>query len=191
MTEPFRILGVAGSLRLKSFNRALLRVAVETAPAGIVFDVFDLAPIPLYNEDVRTAGEPAAVADFKRRIAAAHAVLIATPEYNYSMPGVLKNAFDWVSRPPAESPMRGKPVAIMGASNGGFGTVRSQIALRSLLHALGSVAMPRPELMALRAAELVDAEGNVSDAATRESVGKVVVALQVWAAHFAAPSPPR
>ena len=115
------------------------------------------------------------------------AVLIATPEYNYSMPGVLKNAFDWVSRPPAESPMRGKPVAIMGASNGGFGTVRSQIAVRSLLHALGSVTMPRPELMVSRAAELVDAEGNVSDAATRESVGKVVIALQAWAARFATP----
>jgi chromate reductase len=182
---PIRVLGIAGSLRVKSFNRGLLRAAAELAPPGVAVTIADLAPIPLYNEDVRTAGEPAAVTELKRRIAECDALLIATAEYNYSLPGVLKNTFDWVSRPPATSPFRGKPAAIMGASTGAFGTVRAQMALRLLLSAVGCFAMPRPELMVSMSHEHFDADSNLVDAERRESVRKVLEALVTWTAHFA------
>jgi chromate reductase len=180
MAEPLRILGIAGSLRRASFNRGLLRAAVELAPPGVVIDTFDIAPIPLYNEDVRAQGDPEPVAEFRRRIAAAHALLIAAPENNYGVPGVLKNAIDWASRPP-DQPLRQKPVAIMGASNGGFGTVRGQAALRVVLHAVEAFTMLKPELMVSRAQDLTDPDGTLTDPATREKVKAHVEALAAWA----------
>ncbi|MBU1878089.1 MAG: NAD(P)H-dependent oxidoreductase, partial [Chloroflexi bacterium] len=114
--DTLQVLGIAGSLRQGSYNRALLRAAQELAPAGMTITVLDLAPIPLYNADVQALGDPAPVVALKTAIRLADALLIATPEYNYSIPGVLKNAIDWASRPPAESPLRGKPLGIMGAS---------------------------------------------------------------------------
>src|SRR4051794_12733755 len=116
--EKLHLLAFAGSLRRRSFNRGLIRAAVEVVPAGIEIETFDLAPIPLYNGDVEEQGLPQPVADFKDKIRAADALLIATPEYNYSIPGVLKNAIDWASRPPTPSPLQRKPVALMGASAG-------------------------------------------------------------------------
>jgi chromate reductase len=185
MPEPLRILGIAGSLRRASFNRGLLRAAVEQTPAGVVIETFDLAPIPLYNEDVRAQGYPEPVAEFRRRIAAAQALLIATPENNYGVPGVLKNAIDWASRPP-DQPLRQKPTAIMGASNGGFGTVRGQAALRVVLHAVEAYTMPRPELMVSRAQNLTDPDGNLTDPETRAKVKAHVDALVAWAKRLGA-----
>ena len=124
----FQILGIAGSLRLASYNRGLIRAAQQVAPDGVEIAAFDLLPIPLYNADVEAEGAPAPVRDLKERIRAADALLIATPEYNYSIPGVQKNAIDWASRPPQDSPLRHKPIGLMGASPGGFGTVRSQLS---------------------------------------------------------------
>ena len=120
MSLPIRVLGFAGSLRQGSYNRAALRAAGQPMPAGGVLETFDLAPIPLYNGDVEAQGFPPAVQEFKAAIRAADALLIVTPEYNYSLPGVLKNAIDWASRPPQDSPLSGKPIAIMGASMGGL-----------------------------------------------------------------------
>ena len=146
------ILGFAGSLRQDSYNRALLRAARELAPEGMIVDVFDLAPIPLYNADVEAQGDPDPVAAFKRAIQQADAVLIATPEYNHGVPGVTKNAIDWASRPPRNAVLSGKPVGIMGASPGITGTARGQSQLRQAFEFTNSYAMPQPELLVFRGA---------------------------------------
>lgn len=131
MASAVHILGFSGSLRKGSFNTAFLRVASQLLPPDVTLETFDLAPIPLYNGDVEAAGFPEAVVRFKQRIAAADALLIATPEYNYSIPGVLKNAIDWASRPPKDSPLNGKPVAFMGLVGSLEPPVRSTICARS------------------------------------------------------------
>ncbi|MGI9415489.1 MAG: NADPH-dependent FMN reductase, partial [Hyphomicrobiales bacterium] len=131
MADTYKILGIAGSLREKSFNRALLAAARDMAPDGMTIEIGDISAIPLYNEDVRTAGFPDAAMEFGRRISEADGVLIATPEYNYSVPGVLKNAIDWASRLP-DQPFKDKPVAIMGAAAGRLGTARAQYHLRQV-----------------------------------------------------------
>ena len=124
------VLGFAGSLRKGSFNRMLLRSAVELAPPGMTIDTFELDLIPLYNGDVEAQGNPEPVAEWKEAIHRADAILVVTPEYNYGVPGVLKNAIDWASRPPGKSVLNGKPAALMGASTGAFGSVRAQLQLR-------------------------------------------------------------
>src|ERR1700751_5957025 len=123
--EVVKVLGMSGSLRRGSYNTAALRAASELLPEGMTLDIADLAPLPLYNDDVRLAGFPPPVQAFRDRIAAADALLFVTPASNYSIPGVLKNAFDWASRPP-DQPFDGKPIAIMGASPGLLGTARAQ-----------------------------------------------------------------
>jgi chromate reductase len=130
VADPISVLGFAGSLRARSYNRAALRAAVELAPAGMSIESFDLAPIPLYNEDVKQQGFPPAVQDFRDKIRAADALLIVTPEYNHSIPGVLKNALDWASRPAGKSALSGTPVAVIGASTGMFGGVWAQAETR-------------------------------------------------------------
>src|SRR5262245_65082316 len=125
-----RVLGVAGSLRLGSLNRALLRAAVARAPEGMAIETFDLIDVPLYNGDVEAAGDPPGVAAFKDAIRAADAVLFVTPEYNHGVPGVMKNAVDWASRPARDAALNGKPVGIIGASPGQVGTARGQSQLR-------------------------------------------------------------
>src|SRR5579862_3916795 len=161
-----RILGVAGSLRRGTFNAAALRAAQDLAPTGMTIEIFDLAPIPMYNDDVRLEGYPPPVADFRARIKAADGLLLATPEYNYSTSGVLKNAIDWASRPP-EQPFEGKPIAIMGASPGALGTARAQGHLRHMFIFLDGLLMNRPEVMVNGAAGKFDAEGKLTDQATR------------------------
>lgn len=180
-TPPFVILGIAGSLRRASFNRALLRVAVAEVPPGVVIETFDLAPIPLFNQDVLDAGAPEPVRAFKERLRAADALLIATPEYNYGVPGVLKNAIDWSSRPPRESAIRGKPTAIMGASPGRFGTVRSQHALRQVLMGCVTPVLLNPQVLVDRADQKFDAAGNLTDDEVRGFVRGLVAALVDWA----------
>lgn len=184
MADPssIRVLGIAGSLRRASFNAAALRAAQELAPAGMTIDIYDrLGDIPLYNEDSR--GEqafPPAVQDLRARIKAADALLIATPEYNYSVPGVLKNAIDWVSRPP-EQPFDRKPIAIMGASPGALGTARAQYHLRQVFIFLNGLVMNRPEVMISQASTRFDAEGRLTDEKTREFLQAFLVGLKDWA----------
>jgi chromate reductase len=174
-----RILGIAGSLRRGSFNAATLRVAQELAPAGMTIEHFDIAPIPLYNEDVRQQGFPPPVEDLRARIKAADGLLIVTPEYNYSIPGVLKNAIDWASRPP-EQPFDGKPIGIMGASGGALGTARAQYHLRQCFVFLNGLIMNRPEVMIAAASGKFDAEGKLTDQVTREFVTAHLTAFKAW-----------
>jgi len=174
-----RILGIAGSLRRGSFNAATLRTAQELAPAGMTIDIFDIAPIPLYNEDVRQQGFPAPVEDLRARIKAADGLLIVTPEYNYSIPGVLKNAIDWASRPP-EQPFDGKPIGVMGASMGTHGTSRAQYHLRQCFIFLNGLVMTIPEVMIPQAQNKFAADGTLNDQATRDFITAHLAALKAW-----------
>jgi len=174
-----KILGIAGSLRRGSFNAAALRAAQELAPAGMTIDIFDIAPIPLYNEDVKVQGFPPVVTDLRARIKAADGLLLATPEYNYSTSGVLKNAIDWASRPP-EQPFDGKPIALMGASGGALGTARAQYHLRQMFIFLNAHVLNRPEVMIGGATSKFDAEGKLTDQATRDFLGTMLTAFKAW-----------
>jgi chromate reductase, NAD(P)H dehydrogenase (quinone) len=180
MTKDVHALGFAGSLRKDSYNAALLRAAEELLPEGMSLEIFDLAPIPLYNGDVEAEGTPEPVLRFKERIAAADAILIATPEYCFSFPGVLKNAIDWASRMPGQSPLIGKPVAIMGASIGPWGTVRAQLHLRQVLVYNNMYAVNKPDVIIPRAQEKFDAQGRLTDEPTRDLVRQLLAALADW-----------
>jgi chromate reductase len=171
-STTLRVLGVCGSLRKDSFNRRLLRAAEELAPAGMVLTHFEgLREVPPYDEDVESAGFPPPVARLQQAIREADALLIATPEYNYGVPGVLKNAIDWASRPARNSALNGKPTAIMGASPAQTGTARAQLALRQSFVFTDSWVMPQPEVMVSRAAEKFDGNGRLVDEATRRFLG--------------------
>ena len=174
-----RVLGVAGSLRQGSYNQGLLRAAQELAPERLALESFDLSPIPLYNADVERVGFPPSVRELREKIRTADAVLIATPEYNYSVPGVLKNAIDWASRPP-DQPFAGKPVAIVGATPGGFGTTRAQHHLRQSFVFLDARVLSRPEVLIAGAAAKFDAGGRLVDETTRKFLGELLVALEGW-----------
>jgi chromate reductase len=178
--RPLRILGFAGSLRAASYNKMLLRAAVELAPAGMEIEIFDIGEIPLFNEDVEAAGTPPAVEAFRDAIRRADALLIATPEYNHGVPGVLKNAIDWASRPPRKSPLAGKPAALFGASPGMTGTARAQTQLRASFVFTDTPALPQPEVLVFRAPEKFDADGRLTDEPTRVFVGRLLVALADW-----------
>lgn len=179
--RPLRILGFAGSLRAASYNKMLLRAAVELAPAGMEIEIFDIGEIPLFNEDVEAAGTPPAVEAFREAIRRADALLIATPEYNHGVPGVLKNAIDWASRPPRKSVLAGKPTALFGASPGTTGTARAQTQLRASFVFTDTPALPQPEVLVFRAHEKFDADGRLTDEPTRAFVGRLLVALADWA----------
>lgn len=184
MTEPVSVLGFAGSLRKASLNRALLRAAVKLAPAGMTIEIFDLAAVPLYNGDVEAAGDPDGVVAFKKAIRAADAVLIVTPEYNHGVPGVMKNAVDWASRPARDAALNGKPVGLIGASPGQTGTARGQSQLRQAFEFTNSFCMPQPELLVFRALEKFDAAGELTDEKTAEYLAKYLTAFRDWALRF-------
>ena len=175
-----RIVGISGSLRRGSFNTAALRAAQELAPAGMSIEAANIATIPLYNEDVKQQGFPPPVEDLRRRIKAADGLLIVTPEYNYSIPGVLKNAIDWVSRPP-DQPFDGKPIAIMGASPSALGTARAQYQLRQCFIFLNGHVLNRPEVMINMASGKFDAEGKLTDQPTRDFIAAMLTAFKAWA----------
>jgi chromate reductase len=177
---PLTFLGIAGSLRRGSYNRGLIRAAVEVAPEGTTVVPFDLSDLPMFNADIEAEGDPAAVAAFKRAISAADALLIATPEYNHCVPGLLKNAIGWASRPARRSVLTGKPVAIMGATPGSGGTARAQAHLRDGLAYTNGYVLPVPEVLVPLAAAKFDAEGNLTDAETREAVRDLLVSLAAW-----------
>ncbi|HKZ73484.1 MAG TPA: NAD(P)H-dependent oxidoreductase [Steroidobacteraceae bacterium] len=176
MADTFTILGIAGSLRAASYNKAALRAAVEVAPQGVRIDTFDIADIPGFNQD-KEREPPAKVAELKQRIRAADAVLFVTPEYNYSIPGVLKNAIDWASRPYGDSAWTGKPAAVMGASVGMLGSARAQYHLRQCCVFLDMPAVNQPEVMIANAARRFDANGRLTDETTRALIGQLIAAL--------------
>src|SRR5258708_1896666 len=186
--DILRVLGFAGSLRRGSLNRGLLRAAQEVAPPGMTIEPYDLGTIPLYNYDLEAGGDPPPVAEFKEAIRRAQALLISTPEYQQGIPGVLKNALDWASRPAGRSAMQGKPVAIMGASPGFTGTARAQTQLRQALTYTRNLVVLQPEVLVCRAHEKFDSEGHLTDARTREFVRKLLDEL--WAlARLLSPRP--
>ena len=169
-----RIVGLSGSLRRHSFNSGLLRAAAEAMPEGAVLEIGSIAEIPLYDGDVEAEGIPAPVAALKDKIAAADGLLLVSPEYNNSIPGVFKNAIDWLSRPSSDIAriFRGKPVALIGASPGNFGTILSQTAWLPVLRTLGAEHWAEGRLMVSRAGDLFDGEGNLVDDGVREKLAK-------------------
>jgi chromate reductase len=170
------VLGLSGSLRQKSFNSALLRAAIALVPPGMTITPGSFAPFPLYNADVQAKGFPEPVQTLAKQIRDADAVLIVSPEYNYSIPGGLKNAIDWVSRVDKQ-PFDGKLIAIMGASPGRIGTARMQYHLRQSFVFLNSIVLNRPEVMVANATAMFDDQGNLTDEATRKLVGDLLKAL--------------
>jgi chromate reductase len=183
--SSYRVLGMAGSLRAGSYNRGLISAAQELAPPGMQILVFDrLGDLPHYNFDLEQAAEPEPVAALRAAIREADALLIATPEYNYSVPGVLKNAIDWASRPAGRSVLNRKPAAIMGASGGGSGTARAQLALRQSFVFTETLALLKPEVLVTHAADKFDVQGRLTDEPTRERVRKLLEALAEWIARL-------
>ncbi len=174
-----RIVAISGSLRKGSFNTAALRAAKELAPGGMTIEIDDISAVPLYNEDVRAQGFPAVVADLRQRVKEADGVLLASPEYNYSVSGVLKNTIDWISRPP-EQPFDGKPIALIGASGGVLGTARAQYHLRQSFIFMNGFVMNRPEVMIGQAQTKFDAEGNLTDKPTRDFLAAMLIAFASW-----------
>jgi chromate reductase, NAD(P)H dehydrogenase (quinone) len=177
--ENFKILGFAGSLRKDSYNKALLNAALEVVPEGVELKIFDLEGIPLFNQDLENQPSEK-VREFKSEIRKADAILIVTPEYNYSIPGVLKNAIDSASRPPGDSALQGKPVAVMGASVGMLGTARAQYHLRQSFVFLDMYPVNKPEVMVPFAQDKFDKQGKLTDPKTREKVKELVEALVKW-----------
>jgi chromate reductase, NAD(P)H dehydrogenase (quinone) len=179
MSKPVRILGIAGSLRRDSYNRATLRAAMELAPDGASIETFELDDIPGFNQDDEQ-NPPAKIVELKKRIREADAVLFVTPEYNYSIPGVLKNAIDWASRPYGDSAWNGKPAAIMGASVGAIGTARAQYHLRQMMVFLNMFPVNQPEVMIGNAFERFDAQGNLTDEAAKGFIRQLLENLVNW-----------
>lgn len=182
MQERTRILAISGSLRQASFNSALVRAARDLAPEGVEIEIFELDSIPMYNGDVENAGVPEAVQALAEAVRGADALLIASPEYNHSVPAVLKNAIDWISRQSTNNPLRHKPIALAGASGGQFGTVRVQSHLRQIFASgIEAYVMIKPDLFVNNAGTKIDAQGNVTDEETRTRIAAHVDALVNWA----------
>ena len=173
------ILGISGSLRKQSFNSALLRAAVQVAPSGTVVEIGSIAGIPLYDGDLEAQGIPAAVTALKERVKASDGLLLVTPEYNNSIPGVFKNAIDWLSRPPSEikAVFGNKHVAVIGASPGGFGTILSQQAWLPVLRTLGTRPWFGGRLQVAHADQVFDANGELTDAKIRTQLSDFIRAF--------------
>jgi chromate reductase len=179
MNEKISILGFAGSLRKGSYNRALLRAAGELVPDSASLETFELDGIPPFNADFESSS-PEKVKEFKKRIKTADAILIVTPEYNYSVPGVLKNAIDWASRPYGDNALEGKPAAIMSASTGMLGGARAQYHLRQSLVFLKMFPVNSPEVFVTFAAQKFDEKGKLLDEKTKELIRGLLDALVAW-----------
>ena len=180
----FRVLGIAGSLRAGSYNRGLLAAAIELAPAGLEIRPFErLREIPPYDADAEAAGVPDPVLALKASMREADGILIATPEYNHGIPGVLKNAIDWASRPAGSAAFADKPIGIMGATPGMGATIRAQVALRMSL-ASDAYVMGKPEVLVARAGERFDDSGRLTDEATRRHLVRFLAALEAWIGRF-------
>ena len=184
MSQPIQILGIAGSLRRASYNRAALRAAMQLVPQEAALDIFELDGISGFNQD-EEQNPPPKVIELKRGIREADAILIVTPEYNYSIPGVLKNAIDWASRPYGDSAWNGKPVALMGASIGAIGTARAQYHLRQVFVFLNMFPINQPEVMISNAGERFDAGGNLTDETTKKLIRQLLQSLADWTRRLA------
>lgn len=183
--QIIQILGIAGSLRKGSYNRAALRAAQQLAPETARIESFELDGIPLYNQD-EEGNLPPRVAALKSAIRAADAILIVTPEYNYSVPGVLKNAIDWASRPYGQSAWEGKPVAVMGAAAGPLGSARAQYQLRQMFVFLNMYPVNRPEVMIASAQEKFDEQGNLTNETSRKLIRQLLENLVAWSQRLKA-----
>jgi chromate reductase len=179
MSDSVTILGFAGSLRKESYNKALLRAAAELLPKNAALETFDIEGIPPFNQDFEE-DPPERIRFFKTRIRAADAILISTPEYNYSIPGVLKNAIDWASRPPKDNAWKNKPVAIMSASTGMIGGARAQYHLRQCFVFLDMHPINKPEVIVPYASQKIDTSGRVIDEQTREHIRDLLENLVTW-----------
>jgi chromate reductase, NAD(P)H dehydrogenase (quinone) len=181
--RTLRVIGIAGSLRAASFNRALLSAARDLAPPELIIEVRELKDLPLFNEDLERDGVPAAVGDLRSAVRSADGLLLVTPEYNHGVPGVLKNAVDWLSQPLRHSALEGKPAALMGASTGLAGTARSQSQLRQAFVLTNSPVMQQPEVLVARAHEKFDAMGRLTDPPTQQFVAAFLTRLAQWLAQ--------
>ena len=181
--EPARVVAFAGSLRRRSFNRALIEAAREIAPPGLTIESVEIGGLPFYDADLEAQGDPPPVTDFKTALASVDGILIATPEYNDGIPGVLTNALDWGSRLPGRSPLAGKPVMVMGASPSQVGTARAQLHLRQVLAHVQARALPPPELLVARAHERFDAELRLTDEGTRRLLADLLRRFAIWIAR--------
>jgi chromate reductase, NAD(P)H dehydrogenase (quinone) len=182
MAAPFTVAVFAGSLRRESHNRALAQAVRELAPPALDVKIEEIDGIPLYNFDVERSAFPEAVTRLKTALRAADGTLIITPEYNFSVPGVLKNTIDWISRPPGDAALRGKPVGMLGASPGAVGTARAQMHLRAILANLNAIVMPQPAVIIAGAASKFDAAGRLTDDDTRKHVRAYLEAFARWIA---------
>ncbi len=180
MASSFHVFGFAGSLRKGSYNKSILRAAAELLPPGAELEIFDLEGIPPFNQDLEQQ-PPAIIKEFKAKVRAADAILIATPEYNYSVPGVLKNAIDWGSRPFGDNCFDDKPLAIMGAANGMIGTARAQYHLRQSCVFLNMHVLNKPEVMVPLVKEKLDENGRLTDELTRKKIRELIESLVAWA----------
>lgn len=172
-----QVLGISGSLRDDSYNRALLEAARQLSGTMMEITLIEIGDLPHFDADLEAEGDPEAVKDFKKAIRAADALLIATPEYQHGIPGVLKNALDWASRPPSDSPIGGKPTAIMGATTGAFGTARAQQDLREVLIYNDCPMVMTPEVLVADAASKVDESGEFTDEETLDFVRQLLDGL--------------
>jgi chromate reductase len=184
MSRSLRILGIAGSLRRQSYNRSALRAATQLVPPDASIETFELDGIPGFSQD-EEQNPPPKVVELKRRVREADAILFVTPEYNYSVPGVLKNAIDWASRPYGDSAWSGKPAAIMGASIGMIGTARAQYHLRQMMVFLNMFPVNQPEVMIGNASERFDAGGNLTDETTKKLIRQLLENLRDWTKRLA------
>jgi chromate reductase len=173
----FKIVAISGSLRQNSTNTWALKAAQKLAPENMMIEILDISGVPLYNDDDRLVAEPEAVTALKQKIKQADAVLISTPEYNFSIPGVLKNTLDWMSRPP-EPPFDGKPVAIMGVSPGPVGTARVQYHLRQVLVFLNTFTVNKPEVFINHSASKFNQTGDLTDEITAGFIKDLLKSLQ-------------
>jgi chromate reductase, NAD(P)H dehydrogenase (quinone) len=178
-SRKFRILGISGSGRKRSYNTALLEAAKELAPSNVVLDIYDVSRFPLYNQDSESS-IPEQVKEFKRKIQEADAILIATPEHNYTITAVLKNAIEWGNRPPNDASWNDKPVAIMSASSGPRGGARAQLHLRQIMVDLNMQPINRPLLLVANAAEKFDANMKLTDTQIRETLLNILLRLEEW-----------
>ncbi len=179
MEKPIKILGIAGSLRKGSYNKAALRAAVNLVTPGAVLETAEIGNLPLYNDDLEE-NLPVEIKDFRKKVKVADAILFVTPEYNYSVPGVLKNAIDWASRPYGESVWDGKPAAMMGVSPGVMGTVRAQMHLRDIFVYLNMFPLNHPQVLIGDAQKKFDEQGNLTDEVTKERIQEMLKALVDW-----------
>lgn len=179
--EEIRVVAFAGSLRERSYNRALLRAAIAMAPAGLRIEAWDrAAEVPAYSQDLQEAALPPVVEDLKSAIGKADAMLFVTPEYNFGVPGFLKNAIDWASRPAGGSVMKDRPAGLMGASSGPFGTARGQLQLRTVLQSIGVLVMPQPQVLVMHAKARFDEDLNVKDDTTKKVIAEFLDAFEAF-----------